>query len=238
MKHPLWPCAGALVAALTGAVGLTMMAPTSAASESRALAPFERVAFDAPGELLITQGSSESVDVEAEARVLPLLRTRVESGTLVIGVVGSLQTRQPIRVRVTLRTLALLHVDGAAEVQIGALRTPALTLQLAGSSRARVAELDTDRFELQLEGSSELQVLGGRVRHQDVRIDDAASYDAAGLISDDVQVAIRGSGQARLHAARRLEAQVADSGLLAYAGAARVTRRLSDAARMDRLEKP
>ena len=247
MKHDFWPCGGALAAALLGAAGLTAMAPAVGADaprravvEARAVASFDRVAIDAPAELSITQGSAESLVVEAEARVLRLLRTRVESGTLVIGVTGSMQTELPIRVRVTLRTLALLRADGAADVRIGALRTPLLTLQLAGSSRTSVAELTSERIELQLEGSSELQVRRGQVRQQQVRVDDATRYDAPGLRSDEAQVDVRGSGEALLHAARRLDAQVSDSGRLAYSGSPRLTQRVSGAAELTaiRLEKP
>ncbi len=239
MTHTLWPCGGALAAALLGAAGLTAMAPAVGADaarrttlEERAVAPFDRVAVDAPAELLITQGSAESLAIEAEAHVLPLLRTRVESGTLVIGVVGSMQTALPIRLRVTLRTLALLRADGAAEVQIGALRTPALALQLAGSSRARVAELTAERVDLQLEGSSELQVQRGQVKQQQVRVDDAARYDAAGLRSDEAQIDVRGSGEAQVHAGLRLHAQVSDSGRLSYSGSPRLTQRVSGAAEL------
>ena len=247
MKHPLWPCGGALAAALLGATGLTAMAPAVGADdprrttvEARAVASFDRVAIDAPAVLLITQGSAESLVVEAEARVLPLLRTRVESGTLVIGMTGSMQTALPLRVRITLRTLALLRADGAADVRIGALHTPALALQLAGSSRAQVAELTAERIELQLEGSSELHVQRGQVRQQQVRVDDAARYDAAGLRSDAAQVDVRGSGQAQLHAGQQLDASVSDSGRLGYSGSPRLTQRVSGAAELAaiRLEKP
>ncbi len=236
MKRATWTCGGALAAALLGSIALTAMAPAVGGSttqrEVRAVAPFDSVALDVPGELLITQGDAESLVVEAEPRLLPQLRTRVESGTLVIGVMGSMQTSAPIRFHVTLRTLALLRADGAAEVQIGPLRTPALAMQLAGSSRARVAELAADRIELLLEGSSELQVQHGQVRRQQVQIDDAARYDAAGLRSDEAQVEVRGSGQAKLHAAQRLDARISDSGQLRYAGSPRLTKRLSDAAEL------
>lgn len=239
MKHTLWPCGSALAAALLGAAGLTAMAPAIGGGaaphttlEERAVAPFDRVALDAPAELLITQGGAESLVVEAEARVLPLLRTRVDSGTLVIGIAGSMQTALPIRLRVTMRTLALLRANGAADVQIGALRTPVLVMQLAGSSRARIAELTADRIELQLEGSSELQVQRGRVRRQQMLVDDAARYDAAGLRSDEAQIEVRGSGEALVHAGHRLDAQVSDSGRLSYRGSPHLTQRLSGAAEL------
>jgi hypothetical protein len=193
-------------------------------------APFDRVAIDAPGELIITQGDAESVRIEAEDRVRPRLRTQVEGGTLVIGTVGSLQTNRPIRFHVTLRTLAQLRADGSAHVRIGTLRTTALTLQLRGSSRAEVAELQAARLDATLDGASLLQVQRGTVQRLSIALDDSAHYDAPGLHSDDAQLAVHGSSQARLHAARRLDAQASGSGRIAYSGTPRLTQRLADAA--------
>lgn len=241
MRAPFWPCGGALAAALLGAAGLTAMAPAQgadsaaqAAREVRAVAPFDRVAIDAPAELLITQGAVESLVVEAERHVLPLLRTRVDNGTLVIGVVGSLQTALPIRVRVTLRTLTLLRADGSAEVRISALRTSALEMQLAGSSQTRLDELNADRFEPELAGSSALHVGRGQVQHQQVRVSDAARYNAAGLRSRTTQIDVRGSGQALVNAEQRLDADLSDSGRLGYSGSPQLTQRVRDAAELHR----
>ncbi len=238
MKRAVWPCGSALLAALVGAASLTVMEPAIGADatvrEVRAVTPFNRVVVDAPAELLITQGSAESLEVEAEARVLPLLRTRVDNLTLTIGVAGSLHTSLPIRVHLGLRTLDLLRAEGAADVRIGALRTPALSMQLAGSSRARVSELTSGRADVQLAGASEMQVERGRVHRQLIRIDDAAQYDAAGLSSDEVQIDLRGSGQARLHAGQTLDAQLSGSSQLAYSGTPRLTQRLHDAAELRR----
>jgi hypothetical protein len=239
MSAAYWPCGGELAAALLGAAGLTAMAPAHGADsaaqvarEVRAVSPFERVAIDAPASLLITQGAVESLVVEAERHVLPLLRTRVDNGTLVIGVVGSLQTALPIRMRVTMRTLALLRADGSADVRIGTLRTPALSLQLAGSSQTRMAELSADRFEPEVAGSSEMSVQRGQVQHQQVRVSDAARYNAAGLRSRETRIDVRGSGQALVHAEHRLDAQLSDSARLGYSGAPQLTQRVRDAAEL------
>lgn len=199
---------------------------------SAVAAPFDRVTIDAPGELIIMQGEAESVRIEAEAAVRPRLRVQVDSGTLVIGTTGSLQTQRPIRFHVTLRTLTRLQTDGSAQVRIGALRTPALSLQLRGSSSAHLTELHTARLDAALDGASTLQIDRGMVQRQSLALDDAATYDAPGLHSDEAQVAVHGSSHARLHAARRLDAQARGSGRIAYTGTPRITQRLADAAEL------
>jgi hypothetical protein len=115
-------------------------------------------------------------------------------------------------------------------VRIGALRTTALTLQLRGSSRAEVAELQAARLDATLDGASLLQVQRGAVQRLSIALDDSAHYDAPGLHSDDAHLAVHGSSQARLHAARRLDAQASGSGRIAYSGTPRLTQRLADAA--------
>jgi hypothetical protein len=203
-------------------------------------APFDCVSIDAPGELIITQGEADSVRIEAEDRVRPRLRAQVEGGTLVIGSIGSLQTNRPIRFHVTLRTLAHLHADGSAQVRLGALRTPALSLQLRGSSSTHLDALHAERLDAKLDGASTLQVQRGAVQRQSIALGDAATYDATGLRSDVAHVAAHGSSEARVHAARRLDAQASGSGRIAYTGTPRIAQRLADAAEISAapIEKP
>jgi hypothetical protein len=207
---------------------------------SAAAAPFDRVTIDVPGELIITQGEAESVRIEAEPSVRPRLRADVVNGALVIGARSSLQSDRPIRFHVTLRRLAQLHANGSAQVSIGALRTPALSLQLRGSTTALVRELHAARLDAALDGASVLQVQRGAVQRQAIALDDAATYDAPSLHSEEAQVTVHGSAHARLHAARRLDAQASGSSRIAYAGAPRITHRLADAAELAAapLEKP
>jgi hypothetical protein len=67
-------------------------------TENRTISSFSAVTIMSIGQLLISQGSSEALTVEAEDNLLPLFRTEVRNGTLVIDTQPntSFQTTKPI----------------------------------------------------------------------------------------------------------------------------------------------
>jgi hypothetical protein len=229
-----WPGWSAMAIALAGAAVLTATdaGADATAREQRAIGRVDSVALDAPAELRVTQGAAETLAVEAEARLLPLLRTRVEAGMLRIDLAGSVRTRTPLRVHLTLRTLQRLQSDGAGDVRIGPMRTPRLSIELGGSSSAQVASLDADRLDLALTGSSQLQIGRGTARQLRARIDEAAAFDAPDLRTAQAQLQMAGSAQARMHATQHLDAVLSESASLRYSGSPRVTRQTNGAAEL------
>ncbi|TMH32771.1 MAG: hypothetical protein E6H58_09595, partial [Betaproteobacteria bacterium] len=99
-----------LTGALAGIVDLGVARASHAAtlaSEERLVAGFDSVIFDAAGELSIEQSSREHLRVEAEPAVLAKIITEVRERRLHIRFgPGSVQTQQPIRFRLELKTLA------------------------------------------------------------------------------------------------------------------------------------
>jgi hypothetical protein len=234
MKARDWPSWSAMALALAGAAALaaTDAGADGTTQEQRTISRVDSVVLDAPAELLVTQGAVDTLAVEAEERLLPLLRTRIEAGTLRIDLAGTVRTHAPLRVHLTLRTLRRLQSDGAGELRIGPLRTPQLSIELGGSSSAQVATLDTDRLDLALTGSSQLQIGRGTARQLRARVDEAAAFDAPDLRSADARLQMAGSAQARAHATQRLDAVLIDSASLRYSGSPRVTRQMSGAAEL------
>src|SRR4051812_13065288 len=68
------------------------------ATEDRKVEAFQRVRASNAVEVVVAVTGNESATVEADDNLLPLVQTKVEHGTLEIGVTGSLTTRNPIRV--------------------------------------------------------------------------------------------------------------------------------------------
>ena len=218
---------GWLIGALATIAGLGAWRQGHAAtlaSEERAVSGFDTVVWDATGELLIEQTNREHLTVEAEPAVLAKIITEVRDRRLHIRFgPGPVQTQQPIRFRLELKSLAALETRGSGAVRIGALSTPALSLRLAGSEEMHLARLVARTLDARLDGAGELTIDGGQVDSQRVVITGAANYAAFGLASRHADVAIDGSGELRVTVAERLAARIGGSGAVLYRGRPQVT---------------
>jgi hypothetical protein len=163
------------------------------------------------------------VTVEAEPALLSRIVTEVRGGQLTIRfAAGRIETREPIRVRVELKTLDGLEGRGAGSIRLGALDTARLSLRLHGSETLHLARLVAHELEVRLEGSGEAAIDAGHVDRQRVLITGAADYRAARLASREAWVSIEGAGSVQVAASERLDARIDGSGEVLYVGAPRL----------------
>ena len=109
MRIRQWIVLSAGVLAMVGCAGPGLTQGSGhVRSESRAVQGFDQVVLTGSGELAITQGCAESLTIEAEDNILPLLRSDVSSGRLTLGGKdnASFSATQPIRYKLASRAAA------------------------------------------------------------------------------------------------------------------------------------
>jgi hypothetical protein len=211
-------------AALVAATGLC--GPVQAATESRSVADFDEVVFAIPGEVSIKQGPSETLTLEAEPAVLSKITTEIHGRRLLIGLVpGRVETQQPIRMKLGVRTLRAFESRTAGEISIGALSSDSLALALAGGGSIRLDRLENARsLDVRITGAGEVAIGGGKVKAQQLAIAGMGTYVAPKLASERAQVAIDGNGNVQLAASSTLAVRIAGVGHVRYHGDPAVTR--------------
>ena len=76
---------------------------------TRAVSGFDAVSWEASGELFISQGAHEGLAIEAEPSVIDRVVAQVARRRLHIGFRGSVQSQQPIRFWLDVRSLVELE---------------------------------------------------------------------------------------------------------------------------------
>ncbi|VTU29183.1 hypothetical protein H4CHR_02353 [Variovorax sp. PBS-H4] len=225
---PAWGAlrASALSAGSAAVLAVALADPAQAATESRSVADFDQVVFAVAGEVSIEQGSGETLTLDAEPAVLRKITTEVRDRRLFIGLApGRIETRQPIRMKLGVRTLRAFESRTAGEISIGALRTDALALLLAGGGSIRLARLDdARRLDVQISGAGDVAVGAGKVVAQQLAITGMGRYSAPRLASERAEVAIDGNGEVHLAASSTLAVRISGVGHVRYAGDPAVTR--------------
>ena len=199
--------------------------PAQAATETRSVAGFDEVVFAVAGQVSIEQGPQESLTLDAEPAVLRRITTEVRDRRLLIGVEpGHIETQQPIRMKLGVKTLRSFECRTSGEIRIGPLRSDALALLLAGGGSIRLDRLDARSLDVRIAGAGDVDVRGGQVPAQRLAISGMGRYSAPALASEHAEVAIDGNGEVQLAASSTLEVRIGGMGRVRYRGDPAVTR--------------
>jgi hypothetical protein len=211
----------------------------SIASEMREVRDFTRIAVIGSGTVRLEQTGTESLAVEAEDNILPLLVTTVENGTLKLATKGgvNIYPTRPIVYHVTATRIDSLDISGSGSIETGTLKAESLTVRISGSGNFRADAIDTTKLVARISGSGGVRVgrvearqlkcnisgsgnvrLAGRGDEVELDISGSGSMHAADLQCRNADVAIAGSGNATIHATETLTANVSGSGSVRYRG--------------------
>jgi putative autotransporter adhesin-like protein len=188
-------------------------------SESRDVGDFTEVVLSGVGQLHIAQTGSESLTIEAEDNIVPLLTSEVRGQRLVLGTEpgAHFSPKRPIRYTLTVKDLSAIRISGAGNVDVPALGTASLRLELSGAGNLTVTGLAADSLDVSLSGAGSA-TCAGEVRSQDVRISGAGSYHGDDLASVNARAVISGTGSAQLRVSEQLDARVSGVGSIVYSG--------------------
>src|SRR5215469_3189161 len=94
-------------------------------SEKREARDFDQITLTGVGAVIVTQTGEESLTIEAEDNILPLLTSEVRDHELVLGAESgsSISPRAKIRFIVTVDHLHGLRISGAGDIQLERVTT-------------------------------------------------------------------------------------------------------------------
>jgi len=159
------------------------------------------VLFDMVGNLTITQGTEEGLTVKADEKLLPLITSTLNDGTLTLKMDGSFKVNidkgTAIDLDLKVKHLDMLNLKGAGSVKILTLDVPKLTVNLSGAGSVNIA---------------------GKATEQDITLTGAGGYDSANTESQKVTVTVTGVGSAKVRVKSVLDAAISGIGSIEYIG--------------------
>lgn len=208
--------------------------------ESREVSGFDRVELGGSGDLIITQGETESLTVETDDNMMQYVVTNVRGHTLYLGTnAPQVAIFSPTRLRFTLQVKELsglvlsgsgsitadtivtdqfeIEISGSGSARLDQLTTEQLRAEISGSGAARVDDLATAEMIATVSGSGTVQVAGASAR-SDFTVNGSGGIRADDLQSDRVNINISGSGTATVWAVETLDINVSGSGSVRYYG--------------------
>jgi len=198
------------VAVLTGAVLFTVLAVSACdinvfgergsgnvITESRVVSDFNEIALSGSGEVVVDVNGAESLTIEAEDNIMPLLKTEVHSGRLELGTESSISPTVTIVYTISAAVLDGVSVDGSGDITS--------------------TGIDASSFAVAISGSGQIEA-AGTADMLTVDISGSGSYDGEKLVASVGTVIVSGSGDAVVNVMDRLDAEVSGSGSVEYIG--------------------
>ena len=118
-------------------------------TERRSVSNFNRVTLSGFGQLNIQQGDKESLTVITDDNIMPYIQTQVSAGTLIInfengGQDSGFQPSDGIEFNLVVKDLDRLDIYGAGNINVEALQTEKLLVDLTGVGSLKISSLDID----------------------------------------------------------------------------------------------
>lgn len=166
-------------------------------TQTRNIENFDRLEVGGVFSVKVEIGKEASLKIQAEENLLPLIKTNVVDGTLIIETKKGLNPRREIKILITTPNLNYVEVSGANSLQI--------------------FNIDEDVFEVNLSGAGSIY-LKGKVEKFYADLSGAGSIDSKDLIANVVEISVSGAASADVFAKERIDASVSGVGSINYYG--------------------
>ncbi len=108
-------------------------------TETRDLPKFTAIDFGGAIEMEVTAGKAQSVEIETDDNILPLITTEVKGDTLYISSQKRYRNSKSVRVRINLEELNSLEVSGASKAVATDVRSDNFKVNVSGASKVKLA---------------------------------------------------------------------------------------------------
>lgn len=192
-------------------------------TEDRHLSGFNAVSASGSWDVYITQGSTESVKVEAPSDVIGKIITEVDGGTLKIYSKNSnwgwSMGNKKIAIYVTAKSLNSITMSGSGDIFFkNGIKGDKLALRLSGSGDI-TGPVTVNELESSISGSGDIKV-SGTAKTSAVKVVGSGDFTGSDLVTQSTMVKVAGSGDARVNASQKVDASVVGSGDVYYTGGA------------------
>ncbi|PTQ95637.1 putative autotransporter adhesin-like protein [Mucilaginibacter yixingensis] len=203
---------------------LAMLAGLSAAAEvqDRHLTGFHAISSSTSCDLVITQGGTESVKVDASPKVIDNIITEVRDGELRIYMKKGFHwdnffNHGKMIIYISVRNISGISMSGAGDVSFkSGLKADRLALNISGSGDFD-GRVDVNLLTTQISGSGDIQ-LRGRATNCSVKTSGSGDFDGRDLSTASANVSTSGSGDVSIRVSENLMAHSSGSGDIHYAG--------------------
>lgn len=205
-------------ATLVGA-GVTVKGSGVVKEEARDLSGFTGLDISSSFEATATIGPKAEVTLGAEDNLLPLIKTEVRDGRLVVGLASgqTIRATKPLKIKVVMPSLDFVAARGASKLAASAGEASTFRVESSGASTVEVTGLTADAIEVTAEGASRV-TLEGRARRLTLDASGASKVVAVASAFESAKVDVSGASKAEVNVTGSIDGEVSGASSLDVKG--------------------
>ena len=190
----------------------------STVRQERSIQGVDEIKLSGVGKLILKQGESESLVIEADENILSHIVSQVEGDTLSIYPEDHalFRSKSEIIYHVILHKIKEIELSGSIEMDASLITADKLELKLSGSSRVKAA-LKVDKLKVKADGSAKI-FLEGEAKKQTVKAAGSVQYDAGSLESERAKLVVAGASRVTVAVSKKLEVEASGVSVVSYKG--------------------
>lgn len=209
--------------------------------EVRDVGSFSNISLSIPANLYLTQENDTKVVIEAEPKILKLIRTEVNGNNLKIRFKSggwNIRSNKRINVYVSTPEVEGLFLSGSGNIKaVTKIKTNGLDFAISGSGNIAIDDLLASDVEGHISGSGDINLSGSEtVESLEISISGSGDMFAENLKTQEVEIRISGSGTCKVFAVSKLEASISGSGRVYYKGNPIVEAKISGSGKVRSLD--
>lgn len=187
------------------------------------LAAFDGIGLGFHAAVILTQGNTQKVVIEAQQNIIDNIKKEVRGGSWDIGFMKSVKSAKDITIYITLPKVKDLALSGSGSIRSTNKFSNLGDVDIAVSGSGDVHfEYDGGDTDLALSGSGDVH-LSGTASSLEVAVSGSGDVSASELKAGSCDVAISGSGDVTVYVNGDLDAAIMGSGDVRYKGDAKVS---------------
>jgi hypothetical protein len=178
-----------------------------AKTEAREVEKFDQLTITGGMDATVTIGDQQSVSIEADDNILPVIDTRVENGKLIVEPTEGYSSKTPVKLTITVPQLTGVAINGSGDVDVSGLD-------------------GAESFAVAINGSGDVTAKG-TAQSVSVAVRGSGDVKLQELAAKNGKVAVAGSGDVTVNASDALDVSIAGSGDVKYLGSPKVTKSIA-----------
>jgi len=187
--------------------------------EQREVSPFDQIKVVGTFTVYLSQGDTESVEVEIDENLQHYVEVRNEGSKLILDVKNHINFVKSTKnnVYITLKNIDLFDVSGVCNVKTqGSLNCDRLTFKVSGVSNGEL-EIYCDQLVVHLNGVANMK-FRGETTDLDVKHSGVGNFEAMNLTAATVNAVNSGVGSVSIYATQELSMTNTGVGSITYSG--------------------
>ena len=205
-------------------------------SEDRSVSGFDSLSVGSGMNLFLKQGSIESLRIEAEDNILPMILTAVKNGKLEIKYKNfliegfGLNPNKSINVYLTVKDLKEIDISSGVRIESEEIKSDSLKIDVSSGAEGNMIII-SKKLVVGLSSGSNLEI-SGQVDSQDIDLGSGGEYSAKDLISKTVVINASSGSNAVVNASENLDVKISSGASVEYAGSPKVISDISSGGRL------